>query len=219
MNVLVGCEHSGIIREAFKSRGHTVYSCDLLPSVIPSEFHIQDDILKVIKNPPIKFDLFIAHPPCTYLSVAGSGHRTRARDKKTEEAIEFFKKLYYSTQFRHICMENPVGFINKFVPHHQIVHPFYFAKPGSGENVMKQTCLWLRNLPLLKYETNPRPAPRGIFKSGAKKGQSYNWCDGVFGPKRAMVRSKTFHGIANAMAEQWSNALEWNATDVWGKAI
>ena len=145
--------------------------------------------------------MMIAHPPCTYLSNAGMGAFSSDRYRKSEEAIEFFKFLYYAPIF-HICIENPVGYMNThFHIEDQIIHPYYFGDP-----YLKRTCLWLKNLPRLVH-TNRLSKPKGvgIYKSGSKKGKSYHWTDGVGGRERSKLRSITFNGIADAMANQWGN--------------
>lgn len=197
MKILIACEINGKLRDNFLSLGHDTFSCDIKPSSHPN--HIQDDIRNIIK--PNTWDMMIAHPPCTYLSNAGVGAFSKDRYRKTEEAIELFKLLYFAPIF-HICIENPLGYMNRsFKKENQVIHPYYF-----GDSFMKRTCLWLRNLPLLK-STNKleKPKPAGVFKSGPKKGKVYHWTDGIGGKNRSDIRSVTFDGIANAMKEQWGN--------------
>lgn len=196
MRVFVGCEFSGIVREAFARRGHDAWSCDFLPSEIPGK-HIQDDVLKHLKD---GWDLFIAHPPCTYLSVAGYHYSLKdsKRMKQTFEALEFFKKLY-NAPIKKICLENPISMVSTlWRKPDQIIQPYYW-----GVSERKTTCLWIKNLPPLIPNTNIKVAPRGFIvrKTGPKKGQRYNyyWRQG----KNGHDRSRTFNCIAEAMAAQW----------------
>lgn len=196
MKILVACEFSGIVREAFKKRGHDSWSCDLLPTEIPGQ-HIQDDVLKHLDE---GLDLMIAHPPCTYLSIAGYHYSAKdtKRMRKTFEAMEFVKVLFNSP-ISKVCIENPVSMISTFWRKpDQIVQPCYF-----GEAEIKTTCLWLKGLSPLMHKTMIEVKPNGgvIRKSGQKAGQKYNyyWRQG----KTAKNRSRTFQGIADAMAEQW----------------
>jgi|SRR5688572_3260557 len=195
MKILIACEISGRVRDAFIKEGHNAFSCDIQHNSHPK--HITGNVLDIIND---NWDLMVAHPPCTYLSWAGAGALTFNRMQRQEEAIEFFKKLYFAPIF-HICIENPLGYMNKyFMRESQIIHPYYFGDPQ-----IKRTCLWLKNLPLL-VPTNrlKKPAPVGYYKNGPKKGRSYNWADAQGGRNRAEIRSITFTGIANAMAKQWS---------------
>jgi hypothetical protein len=211
MRILVGCEMSGRVREAFRAQGHYALSCDLLPTEIPGE-HYQGDIFDVIND---GFDLAIFHPPCTYLSYAGIKHfniekygdKAIERHRLKDEAIEFFLKLWEAPIGR-ICIENPVGFINKVIKPTQIIHPYYF-----GEPYQKRTCLWLKNLPELEYSETiiAKPEPVYICQGEKCKGKKINWCEAMKTGKgrgtqeeRAKERSRTFSGIANAMATQWN---------------
>lgn len=196
MRVLVACEYSGIVRDAFIARGHDAISCDLLPTDKPGA-HYEGSVFDIIDD---GFDLMIAHPPCTYLCVAGLHYSKKdpIRMAKTLEAVEFFKRLYHAP-INKICIENPVGYLSTvFRKPDQIVDPFNFGVPER-----KKTCLWLRGLPKLEHTNTVevKPAKTIIRKSGSKKGQPYNyyWRQG----KSAHDRSRTFQCIANAMAEQW----------------
>jgi hypothetical protein len=192
MKVLIACEFSGIVREAFKKRGHDAWSCDLLPTEIPGQ-HIQGDVLPILNQ---GWDLMIAHPPCTYLSNAGArflyprGKLNDARLKLGLEGKEFFMKLY-NAPIKKICIENPIpSTIYKLPEYTQAIQPYYF-----GDMVQKKTCLWLKNLPPLEYEI-PKEKPQSTKIPG-------NWFN-KGGKERQKNRAKTFQGIANAMAEQWS---------------
>ena len=196
MKILIACEFSGIVRDAFIARGHDAVSCDLLPTERPGP-HIQGDVLEHLED---GWDMMIAHPPCTYLAVAGLHYSKKnpQRMEKTREAIRFFLRLY-NAPIERVAVENPVGIVNtEFRKPNQIIDPFMFGTPER-----KKTCLWLRGLPLLLPTHNAMPAPKHtiIRKSGPKKGQAYNyyWRQG----KSAHDRSRTFSCIANAMADQW----------------
>jgi len=175
VKVLVACEFSGIVREAFRKRGHDAWSCDLLPTEIPGN-HIQGDVLGILDD---GWDLMITHPPCTYLASAGLHYLqdNPERQAKLEDAFQFILSLWESP-IKQICIENPIGRLNTtwFAPS-QTIQPFYF-----GDNERKATCLWLKHLPILMY-THILPNPKPTVN--------------------ARDRSRTFPGIANAMAEQW----------------
>ena len=182
MRVLIACEFSGIVREAFKKKGHDAWSCDLIPSEIPGQ-HIQDDVLKHLDN---NWDLMIAHPPCTHLAVSGA-RWFKEKAQEQIESLEFVKDLMIAP-ILHIALENPISIISsKIRKPDQIIQPWQF---GHGET--KATCLWLKNLPLLK-STNivEGRIPRVHYSSPS--------------PNRWKERSRTYQGIADAMAEQWSN--------------
>jgi len=187
MKVLVACEFSGIVREAFRARGHDAWSCDLLPSEIPGN-HIQDDVLKHLND---GWDLIIAHPPCTRL--ANSGVRwlyERHLWLDLAVATLFFNEFQIlgNNPRVKVCIENPIPhiwaklFIGEYT---QIIQPWMF---GHGET--KATCLWLYNLPKLK--------PTNIVSG--REGRIWKMSPS---PERSKLRSKTFPGIAKAMAEQW----------------
>ena len=207
MRVLVACEFSGVVRRAFRKRGHDAWSCDLLESEDASPFHIQMDVLEFLKNS--SFDLMIAHPPCTYLSYAGtSSWNDQGRLRKRLDALKFFADLW-EAPISKICIENPMGCasptISKFS---QIIQPYYFGDPES-----KRTCLWLKNLsPLIHskidtlFETKTHTDPKiyATYKSGPKKGQNiYGVSYLKFSPDRWKERSRFWPSIAEAMAEQW----------------
>lgn len=199
MRVIVGCEYSQIVTMAFREKGHEAYSCDIIPCEGGHpEWHFKDDIFEVLKRE--KFDMGIFHPPCTYLSIAGYHYSLKdtKRMKKTIEALEFFKALY-SANINKICCENPVSMVSTFFKKpSQIIQPWMF-----GDSEIKTTCLWLKGLPPLLPTTSINVKPNGFIlrKSGDKKGDKYNyyWRQG----KSAKIRSKTFPGIAAAMANQW----------------
>lgn len=191
MRVLVACEFSGIVRDAFTKAGHYAVSCDLLPSERPGN-HLQQDIRTVDLS---KFDLMIAHPPCTYLSYAGNVWlKQPGRLEKRKEAFLFFMDLI-NAPVEKICVENPLGYPAKaYRKPDQIINPYNF-----GESAKKRTCLWLKNLKPLEHTTPDLTPPLGRWD-----GKRYrNWID--CGNHSAKNRSRTFQGIAEAMAEQWGN--------------
>lgn len=180
MKVLIACEFSGIVRDAFIKIGHDVISCDLLPTEKQGP-HYQGDVMNIIND---GFDLMIAHPPCTYL--AGSGARWwKDRQKEQKEAIDFFMQLV-NAPINKIGTENPVGIMSTvYRKPDQYIQPWEY---GHGET--KKTGLWLKNLPLLK--------PSNVVE-GRKPSVHYE----APGPDRQNNRSRTYAGIAGAMAEQW----------------
>lgn len=193
MKVLIACEYSGTVRDAFIKKGHEVISCDLLPTDKPGP-HYQGDIFDIIND---GFDLMIAHPPCTYLTVSAnkwykdqperkSGTLVgQARRDAREKSIDFFLKLY-NCEITKIAIENPIGVLSsRFRKPDQVLQPWMF---GHGET--KATCLWLKGLPLL--------TPTDIVEGREQRLHLL--------PKtedRWKIRSTTFQGIADAMADQW----------------
>jgi hypothetical protein len=254
MRVLVACEFSGIVRDAFAKLGHDAWSCDLLPSERPGQ-HIQGDVLDILGD---GWDMMLAFPPCTYLCSSGLhwNHRRPGRAAKTEEALDFIKQLL-DADIPAIALENPVGCINTRIRKpDQAVHPWQF-----GENASKKTCLWLKGLPKLQtdksrvvppkgwetvicadetvacdcccepwcpihenhysdcpcigptedeaayieiegclFGTRTIPPPRAVWGNQTPSGQN------KLGPSkdRWKLRSVTYQGIAEAMAEQWT---------------
>jgi len=180
MRVLVACEFSGTVREAFAARGHDAWSCDLLPSEKPGQ-HIQGDVLRYLGD---GWDLMIAHPPCTHLAVSGAKwfkHKQREQAK----SLEFVRQLL-EIPIERIALENPVSVISTRIRKpDQIIQPWMF---GHGET--KATCLWLKGLPKL--------TPTNIVEG--REARVHRMPPG---PDRWKERSRTFAGIANAMAEQW----------------
>lgn len=181
MKVLVACEFSGIVREAFKAKGHDAWSCDLLPTEIPGQ-HIQCDVLSILND---GWDLMIAHPPCTHLAVS----RARWFKNKVYEqlaAIHFFNCLVYCSIPKTV-VENPISIMSRvYRKPDQIIQPWQF---GHGET--KATCLWLKNLPKL--------TPTNVVE-----GRTNRVHHEPPGPERWKNRSRTYQGIAKAMAEQWN---------------
>ena len=196
MRVLVGCEYSGRVRNAFREAGHDAWSCDLLPSEDYSPFHIQGDVLPLLDH---GWDLGIFHPPCTYLAVSGLhwNKRDPARAAKTEEALAFVQRLM-SAPIERIAVENPVSCISSRIRKpDQIIQPYEF-----GEDASKKTCLWLKNLDLLT--PTQMVAPRLVDGKPRWSNQTDSGQNRL-GPSedRWKERSRTFAGVAKAMAEQW----------------
>lgn len=205
MKVLIACEESQTVCKAFRKLGHEAYSCDILP---PSggfpEWHIQKDIFEVIHE---DFEIMIAFPPCTDLAVSGARHFERKiKDGSQQKSIEFFMKLV-NAPIQKICIENPIGIMNKiYRKPDQIIQPYFF-----GDKAQKSTCLWLKNLPILK-PTNI--VEKGEFyhfktKEGKSKKMPLWYYEALLKAKtpqeRRTLRSKTFQGIADAMAQQFTN--------------
>ena len=199
MKVLVACEFSGTVRDAFIRRGHDAMSCDLLPTESPGP-HYQGDVLDIIED---GWDLMVAHPPCTYLASSGLhwNKRIPGREQLTHEAMLFVFNLmgegFVRHQIQRIALENPIGRISSaYRKPDQIIQPWMFGHPES-----KSTCLWLKGLPPLE-PTNVLPLPEGgRWANQTPSGQN------KLGPSadRWKLRSVTYAGIAEAMADQWGS--------------
>lgn len=220
MNVLVACEESQAVCKAFRELGHVAYSCDILEcSGGHPEWHIQGDVLPILNGNCTfqtadththtqagQWDLIIAHPPCTYLTVTGNrwfnveryGEKAKERMNERKNAADFFMCIVNADCDR-ICIENPIGYMSTFYKKPtQIIHPYHFGDPAR-----KATCLWLKGLRPLEPTNIVEPE---IIKYKNGKGTDNPWhVDTIKLPprERAKERSKTFPGIANAMAEQW----------------
>lgn len=212
--ILIACEESQAITKAFRKLGYNAYSCDLLPcSGGHPDWHIQGDAFQEAYSG--KYDMMIAHPPCTYLAVSGArwlyhkdGSRNEERWQNQAEALDFVRDLM-TAPIKHIAIENPISVISSQIRKpDQIVHPYMF-----GDKVSKSTCLWLKNLPKL---TPTDIVEKGEFiewigKNGKKKRQAKWYLDALAKAKspeeRRTLRSKTFQGMADAIAEQWSCVL------------
>ena len=191
MKVLVACEYSGIVRDAFAAKGHDAWSCDILPTESPGN-HFQGDVLEHLDK---GWDMMIAHPPCTYLSNAGArflypkGKLNKDRYKLGLKAKKFFMQLY-NAPIDKICVENPISSKIFALPKYsQIIQPYEYGHP-----IQKRTCLWLKNLPELKptniiFERQSTKIPGNWFNKGGKD--------------RQKNRSKFFDGFAKAMVDQW----------------
>jgi hypothetical protein len=203
LRVLVGCEFSQIVCKAFRDKGHEAYSCDILPTEGNPDWHIQDDVLKHLDD---GWDLMIAHPPCTYLTVTGNrwfnvekyGVKAIQRHKCREEAIKFFM-MFANADCPRIAIENPVGIMsNKWRKPDCIIQPYQFGNPFE-----KKTCLWLKGLPILTPTNIVKPEIRIKYKSGKTMPAWYADAWKMNKNERTKIRSKTFQGIAEAMANQW----------------
>jgi site-specific DNA-cytosine methylase len=188
MRVLIACEFSGTVRRAFRARGYDAWSCDLLPAEDSSEYHLQQNVLTALG---MGWDLMVAHPPCTHLAVSGARwFKEKAREQL--EALEFVRKLL-DAPIPHIALENPVSIISSRVRKpDQIIQPWQF---GHGET--KATCLWLKNLPKL--------VPTEIVEG--REGKVWKMPPS---PDRWKERSRTYTGIAQAMADQWGDYVDLN---------
>jgi hypothetical protein len=201
MRVLIACEYSGIVRDAFIKKGHDAISCDILPTEKDGP-HYQGDVFDIIND---GFDLMIAHPPCTHLAVSGARW---FKDKQQEQAdaLEFVRKLL-AAPIPRIALENPISIISSRIRKpDQIIQPWQF-----GDEAQKTTCLWLKDLPLLvhtnivgKGEFYTSPSGKKLpswYGDTVVDGKKIGWNT----PEIKKIRSKTFQGIADAMASQWSN--------------
>ena len=191
MKVLIACEVSGVVRDAFRGKGHEAYSCDILPNDSP--YHLQDDVRNILDK---NWNMIIAHPPCTALCVTGNRHYagTQAR----EDAVEFFR-LFLEAPCSHIVVENPVGCISSMIrPPTQYVQPYMFGHPAT-----KKTGLWLKGLPKLLPTQIVEVEPPVSFASGKQMSAWFYKTSLLPQKERAAARSVTFQGIASAMAEQW----------------
>lgn len=195
MKVLVACEYSARVRDAFRSRGHDAWSCDLEPCEGDPRWHVQGPVEQLLARP---WDLLIAHPPCTYLT--NSGVRWLHSDPERWEQLRFgaeFFKLLLSASIERIAVENPVmhRYARELIqaPYTQIIHPWQF-----GHRETKQTCLWLKNLPPLRETNN---VYRETMKLPAWRRNKVHYASP--GKDRWKDRSRTYEGIAEAMAEQW----------------
>lgn len=213
LKILIGCEYSGVLRTEFEKLGHDAISCDILDTEIEGKHH-KGDLLEFMKDK--QFDMMVAFPPCTHLTYAAmSSWYKPGRALLRIEAAKFFMQIYES-DIKHIAIENPQGIMSKiFRSPDQEIHPYFF-----GDREMKRTQLWLKNLPKLKYSLSdtlfeqktatetPKPNYSRINKKTGKLKHRYftdTIIDNRF--KTGKEKSKTFQGIAKAMAEQWSGYI------------
>ena len=196
MRILIACEYSGTVRDAFAAKGHYALSCDLLPTDAPG-LHYQGDVFDIIND---GWDMMIAHPPCTYLSVSGMHWTARGlRDPQlTEDALDFVTRLM-AASIPRIAIENPISVISSRIRKpDQIINPWQF-----GHDASKRTCLWLKNLPLL--------TPTDIVEPRIVNGKK-RWANQTDSGQNRLppsddrwkIRSETYTGIAQAMADQWN---------------
>lgn len=197
MKVLVACEFSGIVRNELTKQGHDAYSCDLIPSETPGK-HLQQDVIPILNN---GWDMIIAFPPCTDIATCGARwFPAKIKDGRQQKAINFFMTIA-NANCNKIAIENPQGIMNtKWRPPDQYIQPYEFGDPYS-----KRTCLWLKGLPKLIPTSIIEQEPRIKYKSGRSLPKWYAESYKLSADERQKTRSKTFMGIANAMATQWGN--------------
>jgi len=206
--ILIACEESQAVTKEFRRLGHESYSCDILPcSGGHPEWHLQSDVTEILKE---EWDMIIAFPPCTYLTVTGNrwfnikkyGDKAIKRHADRKDAINFF--MLFATSANKVAIENPIGVMSsEWRKPDQIVNPYEFGDPYE-----KKTCLWLKGLPKLKTTNIVKPPERTKFKSGRTIPSWYAEAWSLPKEERAKLRSKTFPGIAKAMATQWGKLLK-----------
>jgi hypothetical protein len=190
VKVLVACEFSGVVRRAFREKGHDAWSCDLLESEDDSPYHHTGDVNDLLGQ---SWDLIIAHPPCTYLAVSGNKHYANRPDLY-EPAAEF--AMSFMDYAPKVCIENPIGRLSRlYRKPDQIIQPWMF-----GHEATKSTCLWLKNLPLLEATNIVSKGSTHTTKSGKRLPSWYNLPPSA---DRSRIRSRTFEGIGRAMADYW----------------
>lgn len=199
MRVLLGCECSGVVRRAFRKRGHDAWSCDLLPAEDGSEFHLQCDVLGVLDR---HWDLAIFFPPCTHLAVSGARYFS-SKSALQKEAVEFARRLLHAPIYR-VALENPVGVLSRYIRKpDQIIQPYQF-----GDNASKKTCLWLSYLYPLEPTKIVKPVyytDKGLPRYANQTPSGQNKL--APSERRAADRGRTYPGIAAAMADQWGDML------------
>lgn len=216
IKILIACEESDEVRGRFEKLGFDAWSCDLQENRNPNAKHYKGDVFDIINE---GWDVMIAFPPCTHLAVSGAAwFEKKRKDGRQQEGIDFFIKMV-NASIKHIAIENPIGIMSRlYRKPDQIIQPYYF-----GDMAQKTTCLWLKNLPKLYHNNKPNLFDSVITHSS--KGEFKEWIDCKTGKikrqslfyaesrslkpdERSKVRSKTFPGIAEAMANQWSNYLK-----------
>lgn len=205
--VLVACEESQAVTIEFRKLGHEAYSCDIEPcSGGHPEWHLQQDVTPLLEQ---DWNLIIAFPPCTHLAVSGAAwFEQKRKDGRQQQGIDFFM-LFANAKCTRIAIENPVGIMsNVWRKPDQIVQPYYFGDPFK-----KSTCLWLKNLPTLSPTNIVDEGEKVTFNSGKSMPKWYSDAFKLPPKERAKVRSKTFPGIAKAMAEQWAVLLNEQITN------
>ena len=198
MKILLACEESQAVCKAFRALGHEAYSCDILPSSGGHpEWHIQGDVVPLLEQ---EWDMIIAFPPCTHLAVSGAKHfAKKIADGRQQEGIDFFMK-FATARCPRIAIENPVGIMSsRWRKPDQIIQPWQFGDPFT-----KTTCLWLKGLPTLVPTKIVEKGERTVFKSGKSHPKWYADALKLPPKERSIARSRTFQGIADAMASQWS---------------
>lgn len=210
LRMLAACESSGRVRDAFAARGWDAWSCDILPSEAPGQ-HVQGDVLDVFCWGPVEWDLIIAFPPCTDLSLAGARWwKEKQADGRQQAAADFFMAMI-TAPARHVAVENPSGVMSKlYRPPDQTIQPWWFGDPFR-----KNTCLWLKNLPELAADNPVEPVGRvatggGSWRVDSAAGRAAMSAheDSEGRKNRARVRSRTFPGFARALASQYGGYVE-----------
>lgn len=199
MKVLVACEESQIVTIEFRELGHEAYSCDIEPcSGNHPKWHLQQDVTPLLKE---KWDMIIAFPPCTHLCVSGAQYfEQKIEDGRQQQGIDFFN-LFINVNCPKVAIENPIGVMNTiWRKPNQIIQPYQF-----GNEAQKTTCLWLKGLPLLKPTKIVSKGKFVIAKSGKIDPKWHTDTRSLPQKERSKIRSKTFPGIAEAMAQQWGN--------------
>ena len=199
MKILIACEESQAVCKAFRAKGHEAYSCDILPaSGGHPEWHLQQDIIPLLNQ---EWGMIIAFPPCTHLAVSGAAwFEEKRKDGRQQEGIDFFM-LFTNLKCPKVVIENPVGIMSThYRKPDQIIQPYEFGEPFS-----KKTCLWIKGLPKLVGTELVDKGERVTFASGKSMPKWYSDAFRLSPKERSTARSKTFQGIANAMADQWSN--------------
>ncbi len=203
MKILVACEESQVVTKAFRDRGHEAYSCDILDcSGGHPEWHIQGDVKNELEK---DWDMVLAFPPCTHLAVSGAAHFEKKRaDGRQQEGIDFFMLFANLDHVPKVAIENPIGIMSKeWRKPDQIIQPYEF-----GEDASKRTCLWLKGLPILietcrvvgRFVTTPSGK---VVERWSNQCSNYGHDKTSPSPERSRIRSKTYNGIALAMANQW----------------
>jgi hypothetical protein len=198
MKILLACEESQAVCKAFRKLGHEAFSCDILPaSGGHPEWHIQGDVLPILEQ---EWDMIIAFPPCTHLAVSGAAHFAKKRaDGRQQGGIDFFMK-FANLKCEKVAIENPVGIMSSiWRKPDQIIQPYEFGEPFS-----KKTCLWLKGLPKLVPTKIVDRGERVTFASGKSMPKWYSDAFRLPPKERSIARSRTFQGIADAMAAQWN---------------
>ena len=201
MAVLIACEESQAVTKAFRNLGVEAFSCDVEPcSGGHPEWHLQEDVIPLLRKP---WELIVAFPPCTHLAVSGAKwFNEKRQDGRQQQAIDFFMR-FAECDCERVAIENPVGIMStQWRKPEQIVQPYEFGDPFS-----KKTCLWLKGLPKLVGTCLVDSGERIVSPSGKTMAKWYSDAFRLPPAERAKVRSKTFPGIANAMADQWSRVI------------
>jgi len=197
MKILIACEESQVVTTAFRDKGHEAYSCDIIEtSGKHKEWHLKQDVIPLLNN---SWDMIIAFPPCTHLASSGARwFAQKIKDGRQQQGIDFFMAIA-NANCAKIVIENPVGIMStKFRKPDQIIHPYMF-----GEPVKKQTCLWLKGVPKLAPTNIVSTNRDKVFSSGKQMSDWYYKTSCLPQKERAKARSKTFQGVADAMANQW----------------